>query len=470
MVLNTRSTPDFPHESQNELYNVRREFALMVKFPYDPEYEQEYISAMTAERASEVLAKTTEELEAYKKKTSKKSKGKVTTTAATKTAAGTSKRNPTKTGSGVLGDTPADELATDEDPEQNENETDVESVNETEPSDSSSSSSSSDDDDPRLRTSKKDKRTVRGRTPRIDTRKTTKKLFKMDPPAKYSGEKDKDRTYNAVHQFLSQLSRYLRLATNVDMDDDIVEYVLGFLDGFAYRWFEALDKGEIPFRWKEFEAAFRTKFIPREHVQLSMKRYLAIKQNGRSVSEFIVERESLENTLGDAISKVTKETSFRENLDGWLIKKLVTFHDLPYEEYKRKAESTDQDMRERKLGPYSTKKASSEASTKSTSRNTTNKTATKSSDKKSNEQKPKTSTNTKDGPSKNQMRKDGVCFTCKKKGHIAKDCPQNENLENNSIRIIPNTKPDKATRIRQYTKRDGRSNIIFPSLYPLMTA
>ncbi|TMI83036.1 MAG: hypothetical protein E6H10_08600 [Bacteroidetes bacterium] len=279
MVLNTRSTPDFPHESQNELYNVRREFALMVKFPYDPEYEQEYISAMTAERASEVLAKTTEELEAYKKKTSKKSKGKVTTTAATKTAAGTSKRNPTKTGSGVLGDTPADELATDEDPEQNENETDVESVNETEPSDSSSSSSSSDDDDPRLRTSKKDKRTVRGRTPRIDTRKTTKKLFKMDPPAKYSGEKDKDRTYNAVHQFLSQLSRYLRLATNVDMDDDIVEYVLGFLDGFAYRWFEVLDKGNTPFRWKEFEATFRSKFIPREHIQ---RRMVVLYQNSLS--------------------------------------------------------------------------------------------------------------------------------------------------------------------------------------------
>ena len=181
MVLNTRSTPDFPHESQNELYNVRREFALMVKFPYDPEYEQEYISAMTAERASEVLAKTTEELEAYKKKTSKKSKGKVTTTAATKTAAGTSKRNPTKTGSGVLGDTPADELATDEDPEQNENETDVESVNETEPSDSSSSSSSSDDDDPRLRTSKKDKRTVGEEPPELTREKQPRSCSRWIP-------------------------------------------------------------------------------------------------------------------------------------------------------------------------------------------------------------------------------------------------------------------------------------------------
>ena len=89
------------------------------------------------------------------------------------------------------------------------------------------------------------------------------------------------------------------------------------------------------------------------------------------------------------------------------------------------------------------KRVREEASTKPTSRNTTNKAETKSSDKKSNEQKPKT--NTKDGPCKNQMRKDGLCFTCKKQGHIAKDCPQNENLENNSIQIVPNTKPDKST-------------------------
>src|SRR5438552_950246 len=93
-------------------------------------------------------------------------------------------------------------------------------------------------------------------------------------------------------------------------------------------------------------------------------------------------------------------------------------------------------------GTLSIKKASSEAPTNKTSRNT-NKTSTKQSapgDKKPNNQKPKT--NTKDGPSKNQMRKDRLCFTCKNQGHIAKDCPQNEKLENNSIRIVLNTKVD----------------------------
>jgi hypothetical protein len=51
-------------------------------------------------------------------------------------------------------------------------------------------------------------------------------------PKKYVGEKDSERT-PTVHMFISQLSPYLRLATNVDVDKDITEYVLGFLDGFA---------------------------------------------------------------------------------------------------------------------------------------------------------------------------------------------------------------------------------------------
>jgi len=51
MVIDTRSTPDFPHDSQKELFSIRKEFALMAKFPYDPGYEQMYIGMMTGERA-----------------------------------------------------------------------------------------------------------------------------------------------------------------------------------------------------------------------------------------------------------------------------------------------------------------------------------------------------------------------------------------------------------------------------------
>jgi hypothetical protein len=65
----------------------------------------------------------------------------------------------------------------------------------------------------------------------------------MDPPVKYSDDKEKDWTYDAIHQFLSQLSRYLHLVTNIDIDANIAEYVFSFLKGFAFYWFDALDKG-----------------------------------------------------------------------------------------------------------------------------------------------------------------------------------------------------------------------------------
>src|SRR5438876_9601575 len=108
----------------------------------------------------------------------------------------------------------------------------------------------------------------------------------------------------------------------------------------------------------------------------------------------------------------------------------MTFHDLPYKEYKRKAESMDQDMRERKLGPYSRKKASSDAPTKSTLQHTTNKAVTKSSEQKQSKQKLKT--NMKDRPSKNQIRKDRLYFN---QGHITNDCTQNVKLENNRFKL-----------------------------------
>ena len=181
------------------------------------------------------------------------------------------------------------------------------------------------------------------------------------------------------------------------------------------------------------------------------------------MSEFIVERERLENTLGAALSAELKETSFRSNLDKDLIKELVAFRDLPYEAFKRKAESTDQEMREQKLGPYSVKAANQDgsASGKGTSRNNSGKSAAKSSstanDQKSSKQKPKTGAKPEE-PSRNQMRKEGLCFTCKQEGHIAKDCPQKpKDIENNSIQICSTHTENKTARIKQSAKADGRS-------------
>ena len=85
-----------------------------------------------------------------------------------------------------------------------EHEADDKSVNETPDSSDPSESSSSNDDDnnPQHWIRAKDKQCMRRCTLCINmSRKVSKKVFKMDPPVKYSGKKDKDRTYNAVHQF-----------------------------------------------------------------------------------------------------------------------------------------------------------------------------------------------------------------------------------------------------------------------------
>jgi hypothetical protein len=59
----------------------------------------------------------------------------------------------------------------------------------------------------------------------------------MDAHEKYIGEEDNDMTYDAVHLFLSQLSRFLRPATYRDME------IYSEYDKLAYKWFEAFNKG-----------------------------------------------------------------------------------------------------------------------------------------------------------------------------------------------------------------------------------
>src|SRR5438046_9001947 len=104
---------------------------------------------------------------------------------------------------------------------------------------------------------------------------------------------------------------------NIDMQKDISEYMPAILDGFAYHWFEVMDRGDKAFKWKHFEKVFRKKFIPWEYIQQVIDRYLAIKQDGCSVAEYIVDKEDLENTLEDQISQPIKETSFQRGLNGW---------------------------------------------------------------------------------------------------------------------------------------------------------
>jgi heme oxygenase len=50
-----------------------------------------------------------------------------------------------------------------------------------------------------------------------------------------------------------------------------------------------------------------------------------------------------------------KESSFRKGLDN-MSRKMQLFRELPFDEYKAKAESIDNDMKDTKTGPYAPKK------------------------------------------------------------------------------------------------------------------
>ena len=309
MPVITRKMPEFPEEVQKELWDIRREYCMLSGFKFFEAVEESLIRNLSMEDAAKTVAEMKEALEAFR--ASQKKKG----------------RKPAKKIPSDAGNSPADS------PQNEPN--DGNGGTPSEPSEPSSESSD-DDDDPRRNISKRDKEKIRGRSPRVTLGRSSK-LFKADPPVRYSGSTDAERSYDAVKLFLSQLSRYLRLSTHVDMEDDISEYVTFFLDGFAYKWFETLDKGDKPFLWKDFEEVFRKKFIPREHIQQALNKYLAVKQDGRPVIEYIVEKEEYENTLGDIIRGPLKETSFREGLDGWLRGRLMVFRELPFKEYKDKA-------------------------------------------------------------------------------------------------------------------------------------
>jgi hypothetical protein len=186
--------PEFQYKAQTKLWRARREQAMLTGFRFKEALEERGIRTLTSDEAAEAAADALEALDAWKASRTKNGKS--------------TGRSPKRASTQKLAQSPKPTAS----------------------SYAESSPSSFDDD---AIVSRVDKRHC-GRP---------RKLFKMHPPAKYTGETDAERTYEAVQQFLTEVSRYLRLATHVDMEDDISEYAAAFLDGFAYTWFENLDKG-----------------------------------------------------------------------------------------------------------------------------------------------------------------------------------------------------------------------------------
>src|SRR5436190_15409235 len=113
---------------------------------------------------------------------------------------------------------------------------------------------------------------------------------------------------------------------------------------------------------------------------------------------------------------------------------MIPFRGLSYVEYVRKAEDVEQDAKERKVGHYSTKKSG--LKTKPTNSSKPN--------EKSKDKNPSKAGKSSKKPqlSREEMMKQGICFTCGEKGHISKKCPKKKNdahlPKSNSIRIRSN--------------------------------
>jgi RNase H-like domain found in reverse transcriptase/Integrase zinc binding domain/Retrotransposon gag protein/Retroviral aspartyl protease/Reverse transcriptase (RNA-dependent DNA polymerase)/Chromo (CHRromatin Organisation MOdifier) domain/Zinc knuckle len=476
MSYGTRSSdPEFLTTFAKELYSARRQFSAMTGFPFDDVMEEAAISALSDEQVTECLAKIKTDMEGYGK-TSRRNKGRRKADETPNPDLDPANESPDPVEAGDDEHLDEEEHQTSSEHEEghqtsseHEGGQGTGHFSDPEPSDSDSSDSDPENGDKGHR-SRRDKERVRGRTPRIKTSmKTSRKLFKMEPPAKYSGEKDSDRTYESVNQFLSQLSRYLRLSTNVDMKKDIAEYVLAFLDGFAFHWFDNLEKGKGAYKWEAFDRDIRAKFIPIEYSQMMLERYMKIRQGGRSLAEYLLERERLETSLGRLLNTQLKEMSFRRGLNEYMRDRMVSYRGMPFEEYKRKAEMVDQDARERKVGHYKPDTSSSK-SNKPSDKPSANAKTSSSDSKKSDSKSANTTVEGKPGkkrdkPSHEDARKQGLCFYCGKKGHLSKECPDKASVEVNSIRVLelnrtelakPSVDDSKPRKDWTAARRDGR--------------
>jgi hypothetical protein len=144
------------------------------------------------------------------------------------------------------------------------------------------------------------------------------------------------------------------------VDKDITEYVLGFLDGFSYRWLKLWTKERMISVGLNLRRHSAKSSFPENISNSQWTSILQLSKPALSVNPLL---RGTKTRWGNLIPQPLKESSFRKGLDSDMRRKMQLFRELPFDDYKAKAESIDNDMKDTKTGPYAPKSASSSSGT-----------------------------------------------------------------------------------------------------------
>lgn len=165
-------------------------------------------------------------------------------------------------------------------------------------------------------------------------------------------------------------------------------------------WWKAIETAtpEYQVTWNQFKTRFCDKFIPAAHKSELFRKFLELKKNGRAVSEYIAEFDTLSKygwSLIDSVEK--KNEKFITGLDGYLGERLIHHIDETFESIVGKA------LRSEGLYPKS-KTDVAIASTEEPKPHAGG-------EGKNNSHNKRKQNPTKDGQNK-KNKKDGECFSC----------------------------------------------------------